>query len=210
MKEYDKINTLFARDDRHQIIEGEWSLPVFAYLANTAWRWTEKVDGTNVRVQWDGVSRRFSGKTDNSQIPVTLLHYLEDVLPLSRLAGPFSYDGVRVCLYGEGFGKGIQKGGAGYNPDGVGFVLFDVKVGDWWLERHNVEDVAAKLGLPVVPVVGVGTLADAVEFARDGYASHWNGVPAEGLVVRPSVELRLRDGGRVIGKIKHRDFARVR
>ena len=52
--EYPKIQTLFKRDDRNVIIEGDWSVPEFAYLADKPWRWTEKVDGTNIRLHWDG------------------------------------------------------------------------------------------------------------------------------------------------------------
>jgi hypothetical protein len=78
-----------------------------------------------------------------------------------------------------------------------------------WLERHNVEDVASKLGIAVTPIVGRGTLPEAVEFARQGFVSTVSQRPdfkAEGLVMRPAVELRTRRGDRVITKIKHRDF----
>lgn len=50
MSEYHKINTLFKRDEKNLIIEGDYSCPEFAYLAENEWTWTEKVDGTNIRV----------------------------------------------------------------------------------------------------------------------------------------------------------------
>ena len=109
------------------------------------------------------------------------------------------------CLYGEGYGPKIQKGGGNYRAD-QDFVLFDVKVGDFWLQRGDVEDVAKKLGLDVVPIIGEGTLAEMVELARQGFKSRWGDFIAEGIVARPSVELRSRNGSRLITKIKHSDF----
>ena len=163
MNEYHKIQTVFKRDmgTKHKtLLEGQFSLPEFEYLADNAWVFTEKVDGTNIRVMLKNGAIVFGGKTDAAQIPAQLVAVLNDrFLPLaSRMQEMFSGD---ACLYGEGYGAKIQKGGGNYRPD-QDFVLFDVRVGDWWLQRADVEDVAAKLGINVVPIVGVGTLHDAV------------------------------------------------
>lgn len=54
MIEYPKIETLFDRDEvTHKVIVGKWRLPEFEYLQNNNWSFTEKIDGTNVRVMWD-------------------------------------------------------------------------------------------------------------------------------------------------------------
>ena len=48
MKEYHKIQTVFMRDleNRYKtLLEGQFSLPEFEYLANNEWAFTEKVDG---------------------------------------------------------------------------------------------------------------------------------------------------------------------
>lgn len=99
----------------------------------------------------------------------------------------------------------IQKGGGNYYSDQRA-VLFDVHVGEWWLRRLDVEGIAAALGIPVVPIVGEGTLAEMVEMVRKGFNSQWGDFIAEGIVARPRVELKARDGSRIITKIKHKDF----
>jgi len=208
MKEYHKIQTVFKRDpetNHKNLLEGEYTLPEFDFLKNNQWVFTEKVDGTNIRVGFENGEIIFGGRTDRAQIPATLVQRLhERFLPM---AGIFSeiFGAAEICLYGEGYGAKIQKGGGSYRQD-QDFVLFDVLVGEWWLQRRDVEDVALKLGLDIVPIVGKGTLVEMVENARNGIGSTWGDFQAEGYVARPETELKDRSGKRLITKIKCRDF----
>ena len=207
MREYQKIQSIFKRADNGHIIFGIYSVPEFEYLQDNIWTFTEKVDGTNIRVGWDGEDITFAGKTDRAQIPTFLLQRLQEIFKekqIFRSIFPLG-GGVRACLYGEGYGKRIQKG-ENYIKDGVDFVLFDMLVGDIFLKREDVEDIASKFGIKVVPLIGEGTLNQMVEIVRNGFNSAWGNFLAEGIVARPKVELRDRRGFRVITKIKHRDF----
>ena len=165
MDRYHKIQTIFKRDpatNHKTLLMGEYSWPEFEYLKDNEWVYTEKVDGTSIRVVYEveesGDSHlRFGGKTDNAQIPVPLYDALQDMFgPLAK-AGILSevFENTSVCLYGEGYGAKIQKGGGNYRPD-QSFVLFDIKIGDWWLGRDAIDEIAPKLGLSVVPVIGTG------------------------------------------------------
>lgn len=218
MNEYHKIQTIYKRDmaTKHKtLLEGQYSLPELEYLAGNKWSFTEKVDGTNIRVMCQDYREEgkqygitFGGKTDAAQIPATLIERLVQRFHADaqreRLAEIFP--GGNACLYGEGYGAKIQKGGGNYRQD-QDFVLFDVKVGDWWLQRADVEDVAQKLDIEVVPIVGEGTLLDAIKIAKAGIPSTWGDFQAEGIVARPKTELKTRNGHRIITKIKCRDFA---
>lgn len=207
MKEYHKIQTVFKRDpatNMKTLLENDYSLPEFEYLAGNQWVFTEKVDGTNIRVMFDGVQITFGGKTDKALIPAALAKRLnEHFLPQLELFKELFADGV--CLYGEGYGAKIQKVGINYRPD-QDFVLFDAKVEDWWLQRRDVEDIAQKLNLDIVPIIGQGTLAEMVEKTKTGFSSIWGDFRAEGIVARPSTELKTRGGQRIITKIKCKDF----
>ena len=207
MNEYHKIQTIFKRDMESKgktLLEGQWTLPEFEYLSNNKWVFTEKVDGTNIRVIFKDGSVTFGGKTDSAQIPAQLVARLnERFLPIAaQLQEIFGCD---ACLYGEGYGAKIQKVGGNYRQD-QDFVLFDVRVGDWWLQRNDVEDVAYKLGIDIVPIIGEGTLHDAIAAAKTGIVSTWGEFQAEGIVARPKTELTTRNGQRIITKIKCRDF----
>ena len=205
MSEYHKIQTVYLRDPatKHRtLLDGQWATPEFEYLRSADWVFTEKVDGTNIRVIVADGTVKFGGKTDKAQISVKLLDRLNEIFPPAALVEAFP-DGA--VLYGEGYGAGIQAAGAEYGPR-QDFVLFDVRVGPWWLQRDSVVDIARRLDVPVVPVIGTGTLIDAIIKVRDGFASHWGNFPAEGIVARPRVELCTRARERIITKIKTKDF----
>jgi len=207
MKEYPHIDTIWKRDERGSIVFTDFSTPELAYLSDNNWVGTEKVDGTNIRVMWDGERIRYGGKTDNAQVPTFLLAKLDDMFHGKEQAFADKFNDVtEVCLYGEGYGAKIQKGGGNYNSSGVDFVLFDVKIGSWWLKRDGIEDVGAHFGLGVVPIIFSGSLWEASEYAKQGFHSQWGEFLAEGLILKPSTDLMTRNYGRVITKIKHRDF----
>lgn len=211
---YHKIQSIYKRNPETKyktFLMGQYSMPEFEYLANSEWVWTEKIDGTNIRVIWYGTeslhSLEFRGKTDNAQLYKPLEEKLFQLFPIQSFDD--CYSGMDMVLYGEGFGPKIQKGGGNYGPS-VDFILFDVNIGGIWLERENVEDIASKLGIKVVPVVGKGTLTQAVLYTKLGFNSTFstegNEFLAEGLVLRPAIELQTRLGHRIITKVKHRDF----
>lgn len=203
--EYIKIQTAFKRDERKVIIPGDWTLAEFAYLADKDWIWTEKVDGTNIRLHWNGSKLTIGGRTDNAQVPASL------VAKLSPLSDPELWRGIfpdadDVTVYGEGYGAKIQSGGM-YRPDQA-LVVFDVLVGRWWLTDESIADVAGKLSLDVVPLVTVATLNEAWERITkpDDLSSRWPGARIEGLVGRPAVPLFTRSGDRLIVKMKVKDW----
>ena len=200
---------MFLRDPDNRyktLLMGQYAKPEFAYLRKNQWDFTEKVDGTNIRVMFDGERITFGGKTNRAQIPAKLVtrlneHFLSQV---DKFKDRFS-DGV--CLYGEGYGAKIQKGGGNYRQD-QDFVLFDVKIGNWWLQRADIENIADELDLDYVPRIGVGTLEEMVRLVQDGFNSRWGDFYAEGIVAKPSVELKERNGSRIITKLKYKDFER--
>lgn len=111
---------------------------------------------------------------------------------------------TEVILYGEGYGAKIQRGES-YRKD-VSFILFDVLIGNIWLKRESVEDIARAFGIDVVPIVLIGTLQDAVDFVKTHPKSTIGTANMEGVVGRPMVELKDRTGKRVIVKVKVKDF----
>lgn len=214
MSEYPKIQSIFKRESEkpNRMLFGQWTLPEFEYLASNIWVYTEKVDGTNIRIEYTpGLPPLIKGKTDNAQIPPFLYEKLQDIVSreyqtIVDLFPVVSIDSPQVVLYGEGYGAKIQKGGGNYIKDGVDFVLFDIRIGKIWLRREDVEDIADKLNLMVVPILGRGTLIQMIDIVEKGFNSKWGNFPAEGIVAKPLVEMQTRTCNRIITKLKHKDF----
>ena len=209
MMEYPKIQSIFKRDEKtHKFIEGQFSLPEFEYLKDNIWVYTEKINGTNCRIEWNphplGDEIKFAGRTDNAQLPVFLFDRLQKLFTVGKFRS--LYPDVSMTLYGEGYGARIQKGGGNYIPAGVDCILFDVMIQGWWLKREDAEEIAKKLGIQVVPIVGERTLQQAIDLIKKGVKSQWGDFLAEGLVLKPKVELKDRAGRRIVTKVKHKDF----
>lgn len=203
MKEYHKIQSVFKRDEKtHKFIMGDYSREEFKFLENNKWVYTEKVDGTNIRIGWDGETVKIGGRTDNAQLHIDLIDELNRLFPVDKFKK--IYPETKMTLYGEGYGAGIQKGGK-YRPD-KSFVLFDVLINEFWLSRENVSDIAGRLNISAVPIIGSGTIFDMLDIVKIGMKSQWGEFIAEGIVARPEVELWARNGQRIITKVKHVDF----
>jgi hypothetical protein len=227
--EYHKINAPYKRDKKGVMLQGEWCMPELAYLADNEWEFTEKVDGTNIRLTFNRYGGfHIGGRTDSAQIPKPLLAHLENLsesVSKNVVSVMELHDISELTVYGEGYGPKINGGGK--YADLPSFVAFDIRVGDFWLMRKDVDDFGDKTGFDTVPVVFTGNLWSgfgmvANGFSRDlagnfidmrskghaGMKSAWGDFEAEGLIAVPKVPLFTRSGKRVITKIKHVDFRR--
>ena len=209
MNTYHKITNIYKRDPATKfktLLPGQFASPELAYLQNNNWVFTEKVDGTNIKVMFSEGQINFAGKTDRAEMPELLGKRLKEVFrPKLDLFIKYFEGATQVCFYGEGYGPKIQSGGK-YSETHE-FVLFDIKVNYWWLKRDVVEVIAEDFGIDIVPIIGNGTLHDAVDMATTGFGSQWGNFTAEGLIARPAVEFNSRGGTRIIAKAKHKDFA---
>ncbi|MGL5730527.1 MAG: RNA ligase family protein [Bacteroidales bacterium] len=212
---YDKINTLYKRDmskgRKGKIIIGSYANNEIEYLKDCIWECTEKIDGTNIGIIFDGGTVEFQGRTKKTNIPEHLLEKLKSIFTIDKLKDVFTTtenESVEVVLFGEGFGTKIQNG-ENYIPNGVSFILFDIFVNGWWLTRDAIERIAKDLNISTVPLIGYYTLSEAEEIVSKGFKStiaHNNGYIAEGLVCKPMYCLKDRKGNRIMTKIKHVDY----
>ena len=209
MNEYHKIKNIYERDhNTKKLIEGKFTDDTIEFLKDNVWQFTEKVDGTNIRIIWDGHKVSFAGRTDKAQMPAELSNLLFEWFGGEENEQLFEqkFGSTPIILYGEGYGKRIQNGGFYY--DKQDFILFDVKINDNWQPRESVEDIANYFQINVVPIVLEGTLNDAVEYIKKKPFSKiaQEVYVMEGVVGRPKIELKDRCSNRVIVKIKVKDF----
>ena len=211
MNEYTKIETIFERDmeGSKKLIEGKFRNETVEFLKDNKWICTEKIDGTNIGIVWNGHKVSYQGRTERAQIPAHLMNKLIEMFGGETNEELFEqkFGEMPVVLFGEGYGAKIQKGGGNYRPD-VSFILFDVYLPEQnlWLKRDALEDIAKTFDIDVVPIVLTGTLQEAVDFVKQKPKSTIGSADMEGLVCKPAVDMLDRMGRRVIVKVKVRDF----
>lgn len=211
MTEYTKIETIFERDmgGTKKLIEGKFRNETVEFLKDNQWIGTEKIDGTNVGIVWDGHKVSYQGRTERAQIPTHLMNKLIEMFggTVNEEVFEQKFGEMQVILFGEGYGAKIQKGGGNYRSD-VSFILFDVYLpeSNLWLKRDSVEDIAKTFGIDAVPIVYEGNLAGAVEFVKGKPKSTIGTAGMEGIVCKTAVDMLDRMGRRLVVKIKVCDF----
>lgn len=216
--EYHKIDTIFERNEDFTVNVNKLKNTSIGIIKE--WQVTEKIDGTNIRVTLTKEGNIiFGGRTDNAQIPASLLQVLINMFDKDKLKEIFWKDGspCEVVLYGEGYGAGIQKVGGLYRPD-KSFRLFDILVKsdncNWWLNWENTCNIAEKIGIKTVPFLGVMTLDQIVEMVKQPFFSETarqdsgQNVPAEGVIGRTIETLYDKRMKRLIIKLKTCDFVK--
>lgn len=117
-----------------------------------------------------------------------------------------------ITVFGEAYGGKCQGMSATYGKD-LKFVAFEVKVGNYWLDVPSAEDIAKKLGLGFVAYERVPATIEALDAERDRPSRQAvrNGMgdthKAEGIVIKPLIELVGNNGERIIAKHKRADFS---
>ena len=209
MNTYNKIETLYERDTEgsKKLIQGLFRNEAVEFLQDMPWQFTEKIDGTNIRVMWDGHKITYGGRTERANIPAHLMNKLIELFGNEETEQLFEqiFGEKEVIFFGEGYGAKIQGCGGLYRSD-VSFILFDVMINGNYQSREMVETAAKQFNLEVVPIVLEGTLDDGIAYVKRKPMSTIGKAPMEGLVARPMVELKDRCGNRLIVKIKVRDF----
>ena len=208
MKEYEKIETIFARDEKtKKLNENIYRNETIEFLKDIEWEFTEKIDGTNIRIIWDGHKVSYYGRTDKAQIPSQLMNRLIELFggDINEEMFEQKFGDMPVMLIGEGYGAKIQKGGGDYRADND-FILFDVCINGNYQPRESIKEIANYFNIDVVPTIMVGRLQDGVDYVKSKPKSKIGNADSEGLVARPLKELKDRTGNRIIVKIKVKDF----
>lgn len=207
IKEYEKIETIFVRDENtKKLNENIYRNETVEFLKNIDWEFTEKIDGTNIRIYWDGHKVSYYGRTEKAQIPSKLMNRLIELFGGNINEEMFEqkFGETPVMLIGEGYGAKIQNGG-NYREDNE-FILFDVCINGNYQPRSAVKEIANYFNLEIVPTIMIGKLQEGIDYVKTKPKSKIGTADSEGLVARPVIELRDRCGNRIIVKIKVRDF----
>ena len=195
----------------------------------------EKIDGTNAQIEFAfnklvshkpvisicGRNRVIGDKDDNF-VKETItknvnLRDIEDWYYINHCRdkeGKIKDDVATVKIYGEVYGYRLQKNL--YTPKNIrDFIVFDIQIGNCWLSPSDRNILCKKLNLKSVPTIGMLVEFPPLEVLHDMLhrTNHKSWIAfdygrdsiLEGYILRPQISMST-NGGRVIGKIKVKDF----
>ncbi len=179
------------------------------------WYATEKIHGANFSFWCDGVDVKIARRTafieeDESfyECWSVFEKYKDKILALCKYMQDDESDLLSIAVYGELYGSGIQSG-VDY-IDTKDFMCFDIVMHyadqtEATLSFDLVEISCDTFDIPVVPVIGKGRLIDMLNLDNDLITTinPKDGNTAEGLVIRPNVNIVDSRGSRVIIKSKN-------
>jgi hypothetical protein len=174
----------------------------------------EKVHGTNSKIAWKQNPSNpsqyqlvFSSGGTKHELFVSLFN--KDVLTEA-----FKNMGITdrdIIVFGESYGGKEQGMSETYGKLNK-FIVFDVKIGENWLDVPKADEFAKSLGLEFVHYRKISTDLAAIDAERDADSEQAirNGVgpgkQREGVVLRPLIELTKNNGDRIISKHKRDEF----
>lgn len=208
MKEYQKIESLYKFDSSIKKFRREFYNPIVEYLANCEWYATEKIDGTNVRILWNGHHFEFGARTDDGDLPKALRELLEKTFNYEmEILFEQKFGEKEVMLFMEGYAGKIQNGTYS-GPESL--IGFDVMIGDIYLDKAVSLQIFRELGLKPVPLMSFPNIYECIDYVYHNTQSIIQPESKiEGLVCCPVKRIYDHMGNRIIVKIKNKDLAKL-
>jgi len=167
---------------------------------------SEKIHGTSQNIQWKNnkILYHSGGMKHETFVNIQDFQFLNNLLLEN-------FKDVDVNIYGEGYGGKEQGMSATYGKEAK-FIVFDVKIGDTWLNMDNAYDVSKKLNLEFVDYIRCDATIENFNYCRDLPSTQairngmGTGKLREGVVIRPVNEYCDNRGERIIVKHKRDEF----
>lgn len=209
IKFYHKIKAPFKRsDDGKMVVTSVFQSKTLEQLKNINWLGTEKIDGTNTAIYWNGHEFSVHGHSEKSQFSLDAIALLDSIWKTDAMEEKVEefFGETEAIFYGETYGGKIGAHGKDYGE--LRFILFDIYFPNTnhYFDFENVRSIGEKLGLNVVKIVAEGTIGELVKVVQTHPTSFESpDMKIEGVVARPAYELLDSNGHRLISKIKWDD-----
>lgn len=203
---YPKFYAPYERAERSKYLDPTKPRPTLEPYMNNSTKWyvSNKLDGTNTRILWDGHKVEVRGRTNASK----LQGYQNELLDVLTVNDNYLFDEAfgekPVVIYGESFGGKIQCNPHNAEPQ---FKVFDMQVDGIWLDYSDVEELSDKLNLGYNEHHVLYGWSNVMTYFKELRKElDTNGKYFEGIVACPVNMPLTRFGERVITKIKVADF----
>lgn len=193
-----------GKDDNSQSQKGQ-----FEFLQEIA----DRIKGSLAEM-FPTKEAKFTPKKDDATKQV-ILDYPSNYQTMEPRQALVTMEEKPIIIYGEYYGEGIQKVGKQYLSSSHSFAVFDINIQGWWATSKERHKLCQKLQLEEVPLYGVTSLGHAEMDVEEGFPTllpnaENKDLIEEGLVCRPMVPLYTYNGERIIVKIKHCDYEKLK
>jgi hypothetical protein len=209
MKEYQKIESIYRFDNNIKKFVKEYYNPIVEYLKDNKWVGTEKIDGTNIRIFWNGKGFEFGGRTEQAEIPKAITKILENIFNYEmEIVFEQKFGDKEVYLFCEGYGGKIQ--GKIYDCE-ESIIGFDIMIDNIYLDKEVSKSIFKELNIEFVEQIKFNNLEEAIEYVKNTEKSiKYPNNSLEGLVVYPIKRIYDHMGNRIIVKIKRKDLNKLK
>ena len=172
----------------------------------------EKIHGTSAHISWHFSEKKIHFSSGGESYE-NFIKLFDETFLNAKFEEVFPDQDV--VIFGEAYG-GKQQGMSHTYGKQLKFIGFDVKVGDFWLNVPNAEDVCQQFGIEFVHYNKIEVSLQNLTALRDMYSvqAQRNGCGTdkkrEGIVCRPLIEMRINNGDRVICKYKPDEFGETK
>ena len=204
--EYPAIPTIFAKNDDGIVVEHAWTWLEFNHLRNCDWDFMEWAKGVGVRILFRNGDISVLGRRSCSQLSPFIVTSVKHLATQPGQSNRRTFGGYNnICIYATCFGPGVtERKSRGNN---IRVVAFDSTSEGQFIAHRNLGSILYGTKIIPAPIVGSGTLADAVIMAKNGVTrSYLTPSLMDGIIVMPALDLLRIDSTRIIGMLSHSDF----
>ncbi len=172
---------------------------------------SEKIHGTSAHIRWqDNQIHFFSGGEKHQKF--------SNLFNIPELKEKFQALNIdKFVIYGEAYG-GKQQGMRKTYGDDLKFIVFEVKIGDCWLDMYSADKFASALRFEFVWYTRTNTDIETLDIYRNQSSVQarrnspvlFSVAKSEGIVIRPIIEVTKNNGQRIIAKHKRADFSETK
>lgn len=208
---YPKFYAPYERKEHSKLVDiNKPKRDIKPYMTDDmTWTVSEKLNGINTRIIWDGYSIEVKGRNDKTELQGGQLDLQGDLIASQMDNGNFMFDELfgtkKVTIFGEVIGTKIQ--GNPYKLGETQFKVFDILINDVWVSPEGITKIAEDLNMSTVMHYTVrgwdNVMTNFIEIWKNCRKKKFY---FEGLVAYPAHQPLTKKGERVITKIKVKDF----
>lgn len=202
LETYQKIECPYIFDIETKKFKEVYLNPLVELLKDVKWLGSEKYDGTNIRVYYDGYRISFHGRNDNTNMPSEILDLLKKTFDNTEIIFEQNFGNKEVILFMECYGGKVlgSKRSHWYNDSDESLIGFDVMINGKYLDKRKIKPIFDLFNIKTVEFKIYNNLQEILDLVKE--ETFYQERYFEGIVATPIIPVYDENGNRIIVKVK--------